>query len=87
MFPGMPVRLQKDIRKRYFDDILKGDESRLRKIRINIEAPIHRHYNVFLGGSILADIMRGRDDFWMTKANYEEMGIERALSNLKLYKI
>ena len=87
MFPGMPVRLQKDIRKRYFDDILKGDESRMRKFRINVEAPIHRHNNVFLGGSILADLMRGRDDFWITKGDYEEMGVERALSTLKLYKI
>lgn len=84
MFPGMPMRLQKDIRKRYFDDILKGDNSRLRKIRINIEAPIHRHHNVFLGGSILADLMKNRDEFWVTRSDYEEMGIDKVLSTLKL---
>lgn len=84
MFPGMPMRLQKDIRKRYFDDILKGDDKRMRKIHINVEAPIHRSNNVFLGGSILADLMKNRDEFWVTKADYEEMGVEMILSALKI---
>lgn len=84
MFPGMPMRLQKDIRKRYLDDILKGDESRMRKFRINVEAPIHRSNNVFLGGSILADLMKNRDAFWVTKTDYEELGVERALSALNM---
>lgn len=83
MFPGMPVRLQKDIRKRYFEDILKGEESRVRKIRINVESPVHRDNNVFLGGSILADLMKTRDEFWVTKGDYEEIGVER-LSSLKM---
>jgi|AntRauTorckE5430_2_1112549.scaffolds.fasta_scaffold04311_5 actin-related protein 2 len=39
MFPGMPNRLQKDIEDRYINEILQGDESRLKKCKINIEAP------------------------------------------------
>lgn len=84
MFPGMPVRLQKDVRKRYMDDILKGDESRMRKFRINVEAPTHRSTSVFSGASILADLMKHHDKFWVTKADYEELGVERALKSLQL---
>jgi len=39
MFPGMPNRLHKDIQNRYLKDILQGDETRLKKCKINVEAP------------------------------------------------
>ncbi len=84
MFPGMPSRLQQDIRKRYFHDILNGDDSRIRKFRIEVEAPVHRNHNVFLGASILADLMKNSQEFWVTKYDYEEMGIERLLAGLKM---
>ncbi len=83
MFPGMPMRLQKGVRKRYFDDILKGDITRTNKARIQVEAPIHRDNNVFFGGSILADLMKDRDKFWLTKTDYEELGIDRALLSMQ----
>ena len=31
---------------------------------------------VFLGGAVLADIMKDKQDFWMTKAEYDEMGLQ-----------
>ena len=30
---------------------------------------------VFIGGAVLADVMKDRDDFWMSKAEYQEQGI------------
>ena len=30
---------------------------------------------VFIGGAVLADVMKNRDDFWMTKAEYQEIGL------------
>jgi len=33
---------------------------------------------VFLGGSVLADIMKDREDFWISKAEWKEQG-ERIL--------
>jgi actin-related protein 2 len=29
---------------------------------------------VFLGGAVLAEIMKDKDHFWMNKAEYEEQG-------------
>jgi len=36
---------------------------------------------VFLGGAVLADIMKNKDSFWVTKQEWEEQGI-RALDKL-----
>ena len=38
---------------------------------------------VFLGGSVLADIMKERAEFWMSKADYQEMGIKRLLAQAR----
>jgi hypothetical protein len=38
-------------------------------------------FQVFLGGAVLADIMKNNPDFWITKAEYEEKGI-RCLDKL-----
>ena len=38
---------------------------------------------VFLGGSVLADIMRERSEFWMSKREFEEDGIDRCLAKCR----
>ena len=30
---------------------------------------------VFIGGAVLADVMKDRDDFWMSRAEYQEQGL------------
>ena len=30
---------------------------------------------VFLGGAVLADIMKDKQDFWMTRQEYQEKGL------------
>ena len=84
MFPGMGNRLNNDISARYVETILKGDDTRVKKFRINVEAPTHRDNLVFLGGSILSDLMKDRKDFWITKDDYEELGPIRAFSKCRL---
>ena len=36
---------------------------------------------VYLGGAVLGEIMKDRDSFWISKAEWEEMG-PRALDKL-----
>lgn len=31
---------------------------------------------VFLGGAVLADIMKDKDGFWMTRQEYQEKGLK-----------
>lgn len=82
MYPGLPSRLEKDIKARYLKDVLKGDKTRLSKFRLHIDDPPRRKHMVFLGGSVLADLMKDRDEFWISKQEYDEQGI-RCLSKLQ----
>ena len=38
---------------------------------------------VFLGGCVVAGL--SGNDFWLSKADYEEKGIDRALSDCKMW--
>ncbi|KAH7465684.1 Actin- protein 2 [Phytophthora ramorum] len=82
MYPGLPSRLEKDIKQRYLTDVLKGDNSRLSKFRLRINDPPRRKHLVFLGGSVLADVMKDNDAFWLLKSEYEEQGL-RVLDKLQ----
>ena len=76
MYPGLPSRLEKDLKARYLKDVLKGDKERLKKIKINIEDPPRRKHMVWLGGSVLANIMKDQTEgFWITKQQYDEEGL------------
>eukprot|EP00949_MAST-11_sp_MAST-11-sp1_P000045 g45.t1 len=66
MYPGLPSRLEKDIRARYLADVLKGDKARLNRLKLRIEDPPRRRNMV--------NIMRERDEFWITKEDWEEAG-------------
>jgi len=79
MYPGLPSRLEKEITELYLAEVLKGDTARLKKFKLRIEDPPRRKHMVFLGGSVLADIMKERQEFWMSKADYNELGIDRLL--------
>ena len=83
MYPGLPSRLEKDIQDRYLEEVLKGDDARLKKFKMRIEDPPRRKHLVFLGGTVLGDIMKERAEFWWTKADYDEMGIDRLLNQKK----
>jgi actin-related protein 2 len=74
MYPGLPSRLEKEIRELYLKHVLKGDESLAAKFKCRIEDPPRRRHMVFLGGAVLADIMRDKTSFWITAAEYREQG-------------
>ncbi len=75
MYPGLPSRLEREIKQLYLERVLKGDTDRLSKFKIRIEDPPRRKDMVFIGGAVLADVMKDRDDFWMSKAEYQEQGL------------
>ncbi|KAG7228463.1 hypothetical protein INR49_007636 [Caranx melampygus] len=51
------------------------------KFKIRIEDPPRRKHMVFLGGAVLADIMKDKDNFWLTREEYQEKGV-RVLEKL-----
>jgi actin-related protein 2 len=84
MFPGLPSRLEKEIRHLYMERVAKGNKAQLAKFKCRIEDPPRRKHMVFLGGAVLADIMKDRPEFWMLKSEYNEMGSKVLQKTFKL---
>jgi len=74
MYPGLPSRLEKEMKDQYLNKVLKGDKAKLEKFKLRIEDPPRRKHMVFLGGSVLADIMKDRPEFWITAKEWKEQG-------------
>ncbi|KAG0148930.1 hypothetical protein CROQUDRAFT_721419 [Cronartium quercuum f. sp. fusiforme G11] len=81
MYPGLPSRLEKEMKQLYLTRVLGSDPERLSKFKIRIEDPPRRKHMVFLGGAVLADIMKDRESFWVTRQEWDELGT-RALDKL-----
>lgn len=81
MYPGLPSRLEKELKQLWLTRVLQGDPERLSKFKVKIEDPPRRRHMVFLGGAVLANIMADKEQMWITKAEWEEEGT-RALAKL-----
>ena len=73
MYPGLPSRLEKEIKQLWLTKVLQGDperlnvslhqlvvsvvNSKLQKFKVRIEDPPRRRHMVFLGGAVLANIV------------------------------
>ena len=81
MYPGLPSRLEREIKQLYLERVLGGDAEKLAKFKIRIEDPPRRKDMVFIGGSVLADVMKDKENFWITREEYAEKGV-RCLDKL-----
>ncbi|XP_015117415.1 actin-related protein 2 isoform X3 [Diachasma alloeum] len=75
MYPGLPSRLEREIKQLYLERVLKNDTSKLGKFKIKIEDSPRRKDLVFMGGAVLAELTRNRDSFWITREDYQEKGL------------
>jgi len=75
MYPGLPSRLEKEIRQLYLERVAKGNQAQAAKFKCRIEDPPRRKHMVFLGGAVLAEIMKDKTAFWMNKSEWKEMGV------------
>lgn len=75
MYPGLPSRLEREIRQLYLERVLKNDIDKLNKLKIRIEDPPRRKDMVFIGGAVLAEVMKDREFFWITDQEYQEEGV------------
>ncbi|XP_022644168.1 actin-related protein 2-like [Varroa jacobsoni] len=74
MYPGLPSRLEREIKQLYLERVLKGDAEKLKKFKIRIEDPPSRKDMVFIGGSVLADVTKNNEDFWISRKEFKEKG-------------
>ncbi|KKK22209.1 actin [Aspergillus rambellii] len=81
MYPGLPTRLEKELKQLWLTRVLQGNPERLNKFKVRIEDPPRRRHMVFLGGAVLANLIADKEDMWVTKQEWEEQGV-RALAKL-----
>jgi len=74
MYPGLPSRLEKELKALYLKHVLRGDKVQLQKFKCRIEDPPRRKHMVFLGGAVLAEIMKDKDNFWINSNEWHEQG-------------
>lgn len=74
MYPGLPSRLEKELKQLWLTRALQGNPERLNKFKVRIEDPPRRRHMVFLGGAVLANIMADKESMWVTKAEWDEQG-------------
>ncbi|KAL5603542.1 hypothetical protein FOVSG1_006292 [Fusarium oxysporum f. sp. vasinfectum] len=74
MYPGLPSRLEKELKQLWLTRVLQGNPERLSKFKVRIEDPPRRRHMVFLGGAVLANIMEDKESTWVTKEEWEEQG-------------
>ncbi|KOB68596.1 Actin-related protein Arp2, partial [Operophtera brumata] len=72
MYPGLPSRLEREIKQLYLERVLKNDCDKLAKFKIRIEDPPRRKDMVFIGGAVLAEVCKNRDNFWLSRQEYQE---------------
>jgi len=75
MYPGLPSRMEKEIKDLYLQRVLKGDVEKLSKFKLRVSYPPRRKHMVFVGGAVLADIMKDKPEFWISKAEFQEQGL------------
>ncbi|KAJ3448309.1 actin-related protein 2-a-related [Anaeramoeba flamelloides] len=85
MFPGLTTRMEKDIKELYCTHVLKGNRDGLKKFKLHIEDPPRRKHMVFLGGAVLAGLIKDRP-IWVTREEYAENGV-RCVEKLKGKKL
>jgi actin-related protein 2 len=74
MFPGLPSRIEADMRKMFLKKNLQGDVSKLHRFKLKINDAPRRKFMTFLGGSCYAELTADTPDSWMTKAQFDEGG-------------
>ena len=73
MFPGLSTRLYNDLHHLYTVQKYKNPKQTT-KTGLMIHDPPRRKHMVFLGGAVLADIMKDREEFWISRQEWQERG-------------
>src|SRR5881398_1482597 len=64
MYPGLPSRLEKELKQLWLTRVLRDDPTRLSQFKVRIEDPPRRRHMVFLGGAVLANVMKDHSNMF-----------------------
>ena len=74
MFPGYASRIETEMRKLYIEGQLMSEKKKRIRIPINIIDSPKRKYLSFIGASIISNVRKEFDNYWISKKDWEEYG-------------
>jgi actin-related protein 2 len=81
MYPGLPTRIERDLESLQMagrtskGGVAKADDPESpARLKVKVEDPPERKHIVFLGGAVLADLMKDNDAFWIRRSDWDEQG-------------
>ena len=85
MIPGLAERLQSRLEERYLQDVLHGDQSRMKEWNIKIQSPKSRSFLVFEGAALFADLIVGESKYWVSRREYHKHGLDSVLDKCRVF--
>ncbi|VEU41747.1 unnamed protein product [Pseudo-nitzschia multistriata] len=79
LLQGMQARLERDLNRRYMNDVLDGEQSRSLGWKPHVQAPVSRKNLVFEGAALFADYISNDANYWVSKEEYYQAGIQQVL--------
>ena len=76
MLPGFSSRLENDMKQIYSERILKKPGSKDAAKIVDIVDTPRRKYSVFSGASFIAQFYANQPEYWITKEEWDEFGIQ-----------
>eukprot|EP01083_Nonionella_stella_P074491 202087_1 len=77
-FNGFASRLEKEVKEKWIYNVAQRDKSLTRKLKLKITQPMMQDM-VFVGGSVLCDLMKQQNEFWLNKNDWNEKGAAQAV--------
>jgi len=74
MLPGMPTRLEKEVKQLYLERTLGGRVDALKNFNLKVEDPPRRKHLVYFGASVVAKMMETHEKYWISKEEWAECG-------------
>ena len=72
LYPGLPTRLDSEMRGLYLNRVLQGDTSGLGRLRLRVRDAPNRLHSVFEGGAALAAMMEVQPEMWISRDEFLE---------------
>jgi actin-related protein len=79
--------LEKDMDNMMLEQVKKGSRGGAVPVlsdalKVKIEDPPRRKHMVFLGGAVLAGIMKDKPAFWVSREEYQERGVDYCIKKM-----
>ncbi|CRL02582.1 CLUMA_CG015780, isoform A [Clunio marinus] len=71
-----PSTIENDVKHLYLKNVLLNDSEKLKRFKVRVDKYASDNEKVYVGGALLAKVNIERDAFWITKKEFESIGLK-----------